>query len=62
MSAKGDCYDNFVAESFFSNLRNELVHHRDFHTRERARAAIFDNIEVLYNRTQVQFEQQGLVA
>jgi len=30
MSAKGIAYDNAVAESFFSNLKNELVHHRDF--------------------------------
>jgi len=39
-----------VAESFFSNLKNELVHHCNFHTREAARAAIFDYIEVFYNR------------
>ena len=50
MSAKGDCYDNAVAESFFSNLKNELVHHCDFVSREAARAAIFDYIEVFYNR------------
>lgn len=50
MSARGNCYDNAVAESFFSNLKNELVHHCDFHTREAARAAIFDYIEVFYNR------------
>ena len=50
MSAKGNAYDNAVAESFFSNLKNELVHHCDFHTREAARAAIFDYIEIFYNR------------
>jgi len=50
MSAKGNAYDNAVAESFFSNLKNELVHHCDFHTREAARLAIFDYIEVFYNR------------
>ena len=50
MSARGNCYDNAVAESFFSTLKNELVHHSDFHTRETARAAIFDYIEVFYNR------------
>jgi putative transposase len=50
MSARGDCYDNAVAESFFSNLKNELVHHCDFVSREAARAAIFDYIEVFYNR------------
>jgi len=50
MSGRGNCYDNAVAKSFFSNLKNELVHHCDFHTREAARAAIFDYIEVFYNR------------
>jgi putative transposase len=50
MSRKGDCLDNAVAESFFSNLKNELVHHCDFASREAARAAIFDYIEVFYNR------------
>jgi len=50
MSAKGNAYDNAVAESFFSNLKNELVHHCDFHTREAARTAIFDYIEIFYNR------------
>ena len=50
MSAKGNAYDNAVAESFFSNLKNELAHHGDFATREQARAAIFDYIEIFYNR------------
>jgi putative transposase len=50
MSRKGNCYDNAVAESFFSTLKNELVHERDYHTREDARAEIFDFIEVFYNR------------
>jgi transposase InsO family protein len=43
-------YDNAVAESFFSNLKNELVYHCDYHDREEARAAIFKYIEVFYNR------------
>lgn len=50
MSGKGNAYDNAVAESFFGNLKNELVHHCDFHTRDEARTAIFDYIEVFYNR------------
>lgn len=50
MSAKGNAYDNAVAESFFSNLKNELTHHCDFPTRDAARAAIFDYIELFYNR------------
>jgi putative transposase len=39
-----------VAESFFSNLKNELVHHCDFANREQARSAIFEYIECFYNR------------
>lgn len=50
MSKKGDCWDNAVAESFFHTLKTELVHHCDFQTREEARAAIFEYIEVFYNR------------
>lgn len=53
MSAKGDPYDNAVAESFFSNLKNELTHHQVFHSREHARMAIFNYIEVFYNRQRI---------
>jgi putative transposase len=49
-SRKGNAYDNAVVESFFSNLKNELVHHRTFATRDQARAEIFDYIEIFYNR------------
>lgn len=50
MGSKGRAYDNAVAESFFSNLKNELVHHRVFDTREAARVALFEYIELFYNR------------
>lgn len=50
MSRKGDPYDNAVAESFFATLKNELIWHRRFRTRDEARSAIFDYIEVFYNR------------
>ena len=50
MSGKGNCYDNAVAESFFSSLKNEIVHHRDYHTRDQARSEIFEYIELFYNR------------
>ncbi len=53
MGAKGTAYDNAVAESFFSNLKNELVHHSDFSSREEAKAAIFSYIEVFYNRQRI---------
>jgi transposase InsO family protein len=42
-----------VAESFFSNLKNELVHHFRFNTRDEARSAIFDYIELFYNRKRI---------
>lgn len=50
MSRKGNCYDNAVVESFFSTLKNELVHERDYRTREEAQAEVFEFIEVFYNR------------
>jgi putative transposase len=50
MSRKGNCYDNAVAESFFSTLKNELVHHQRYHTREEASREIFAFIEGFYNR------------
>jgi putative transposase len=50
MSKKGDCYDNAVAESFFATLKTELVAEADWPTRELARAAVFEYIEVWYNR------------
>lgn len=53
MSRKGKCHDNAVAESFFANLKNELVHHRLFSDREEARSAIFDYIELFYNRKRI---------
>lgn len=50
MSRKGNCYDNAVVESLFSTLKNELIHDRDYHTREEARGKVFEFIEVFYNR------------
>jgi len=50
MSRKGDCWDNAVAESFFKTLKTELVDDADFATRAQARRAIFEFIEVWYNR------------
>jgi putative transposase len=53
MSRKGDCWDNAVAESFFSTLKNELVHDVEFATRNQARAAIIEYIEAFYNRQRI---------
>lgn len=50
MSRRGQCWDNAVAESFFATLKNELVHRRRWQTRHELRAAVFEYIEVFYNR------------
>jgi len=50
MSRKGDVYDNAVMESFFSTLKTELVRTARYATREQAKQAIFEWIEVFYNR------------
>jgi putative transposase len=50
MSRQGNCYDNAAMESFWSPLKQELIYRRHFKTRDEARQAIFDFIEVFYNR------------
>lgn len=50
MSRRGNCWDNAVAESFFSSLKKERVRKRVYKTRDMARADVFDYIEVFYNR------------
>jgi transposase InsO family protein len=68
MSRKGNCWANAVAESFFGTLKTEFIHVQSFVTREVAKTAIVEWIEVFYNRQRlhstlnhlspVQFEQQ----
>jgi transposase InsO family protein len=50
MSRRGNCWDNAVAESFFATLEHELLGAADFATHRVARDAIFEFIEVWYNR------------
>ena len=50
MSRKGDCYDNAVVESFFETLKRELVDGCVYRSHEEARQAIFEYVEVYYNR------------
>ena len=67
MSATGNCYDNAMKESFFATLKTECAS-QPFATRAQARTAIFEYIEVFYNRQRLhsalgylspeQFEQQ----
>lgn len=53
MSGKGDPYDNAMMESFFATLRAELSELEHFPTRAAARVALFDFIEVFYNRQRI---------
>ena len=50
MSRKGNCYDNAPMESFWGTLKNELVYHQRYATREQAIREIAEYIEVFYNR------------
>ena len=70
MGSKGDCYDNAVAESFFATLKKELVYREGpWRTRRELATAVFDYIEVFYNRERrhstlgyyspLEFEQNG---
>lgn len=70
MSRSGDCYDNAVAESFFSSLKNELTYKNVFESKSQARMEIFKYIEIFYNRQRIhqslnyltpdQFERQAV--
>lgn len=51
MSRRGNCWDNAVAESFFSSLKKERIKKRIYKNRELAIADISDYIESFYNRT-----------
>ena len=50
MSRRGNCLDNAPMESFFASLKKERVHQARFRTRAEARAAVFDYVEIFYNR------------
>ena len=50
MSRKGNGWDNAVAESFFHTLKTELISLEDFDTHEQTQTAVFEYIEVFYNR------------
>jgi putative transposase len=50
MSRKGNCWDNAPAESFFATAEIELIEDANWDTRAEARSAIFDFLEVWYNR------------
>jgi transposase InsO family protein len=50
MSRKGNCYDNAPMESFWGKLKLEWLNDHNFNTREEAKKAVFEYIELFYNR------------
>ena len=54
MSRKGNCYDNAPMESFWGTLKQELVHHRRYRTRQEAIRDITEYIEIFYKRQRLQ--------
>jgi len=50
MSRRGNCLDNAPMESFFASLKKEHVHQARFRIREAAKAAVFNYVEIFYNR------------
>lgn len=50
MSRTGNCWDNAVAESFFATMKTELFYRRSWTTTDELRSALFEYIEVFYNR------------
>src|SRR5690606_18961393 len=53
MSRKGNCYDNACIEAFHSVIKKELVYQTTFRTRKEAYAAIYEYIELEYNRIRI---------
>jgi putative transposase len=49
MSRQGNVWDNSAMESFFSSLKTERVNRKQYHTRDQARADVFDYVERFYN-------------
>jgi putative transposase len=53
MSRRGNCWDNAVAESFFSTLKSEALLGKRWATRLELRAALFEYLEAFYNRSRL---------
>jgi len=54
MSQRGNCLDNAPMESFWGILKQELIHHRHYRSRQEAMQDISEYIEVFYNRQRLQ--------
>lgn len=53
MSRKGNCWDNAPMESFWGKMKCEWLYEKQFKTREEARAAVFEYVEIFYNRQRI---------
>jgi putative transposase len=53
MGSVADPYDNALAESFVATLKRELLDRRSWPTREEVRSALFEFVEVFYNRQRI---------
>jgi len=60
MSRRGNCWDNAVAESFFSLLKTERIKRKIFKTRDDARSEVFNYIEFFYNPTRRHGNNNGI--
>jgi len=60
MGLTGVCWDNAVAENFFSNLETEMYHHYDFKNHLSAKTAVMEYIEGWHNRRRPHRNNQGL--
>lgn len=61
MSRKGNCYDNAPMESFWGKLKTEWLYGVRFKTRADAKRAVFEYIELFYNRRRIH-SKNGFVA
>lgn len=53
MSRKGNCWDNAPMESFWGKMKCEWLYGKHFKNRQEARAAVFEYIEIFYNRKRI---------
>jgi len=53
MSRRGNCWDNAPMESFWGKMKCEWLYGKHFKTREEARAAVFEYVEIFYNRQRI---------
>jgi transposase InsO family protein len=62
MSRKGNGWANAVAESFLHTLKTELIYLEDFATHDQARTAVFEYIDVFYNRQRCRHAANGYLS